>query len=184
MVSKKKIKAKSKVKTKTASKPKSKPKLKTKAKPVAKIQVKAKLKAKVQVKAKLKAKVAVKAKAQPQTKAPAKAPSKLSPPKNVDYSKAITPLGSRLVVRVAESERVTAGGLIIPDSVSQATGFLRAKVLAVGRGTQNKRGSIKPMDVKVGDTVLFSQHSGLKVKFNSEDLQIILETDVMGVVQN
>ena len=159
---------------------------KKKAKPTAKIQVKAKPKpkAKVAVKVKVKVKVKEKPKTKPQTKAPAKAPFKLSPPKNVDYSKAITPLGSRLVVRVAESERVTAGGLIIPDSVSQATGFLRAKVLAVGRGTQNKRGSIKPMDVKVGDTVLFSQHSGLKVKFNSEDLQIILEADVMGVVQN
>ncbi len=103
---------------------------------------------------------------------------------NIDYSKAITPLGDRLVVRLETAERVTAGGLIIPDTVSQVTGFLKAKVLAVGSGTQSKKGYLKPMDVKKGDTIFFSQHAGTKVQFNSEDLQIIKETDVMGVVQN
>lgn len=103
--------------------------------------------------------------------------------KKVDYSKAITPLGDRLVVRVVNSERITAGGLIIPDTVSDAVGFLKATVLAIGRGTQNKKGFIKTMDVQVGDSVLFSQYAGTKVQFNSEDLQIIHETDVMGIVQ-
>jgi chaperonin GroES len=109
--------------------------------------------------------------------------TKAAPAKKVDYSKAITPLGDRLVVRVVNSERITAGGLIIPDTVSDAVGFLKATVLAVGRGTQNKKGFIKTMDVQVGDAVLFSQYAGTKVQFNQEDLQIIHETDVMGIVQ-
>jgi chaperonin GroES len=110
--------------------------------------------------------------------------SKPAPVKSIDYSKAITPLGERLVVRLVMKETLTAGGLIIPDTVSQATGFLKAKVLAIGSGTKNKKGYVKPMDVQVGDTVLFSQHSGTKVQFNSEELQIIKESDVMGIVQN
>ncbi len=100
-----------------------------------------------------------------------------------NYSNVITPLGDRLVVRVASSERITAGGLIIPDTVSDAVGFLKATVLAVGRGTQNKKGFVKTMDVQVGDSVLFSQYAGTKVQFNEEELQIIHETDVMGIVQ-
>ncbi|MEK6628372.1 MAG: co-chaperone GroES [Bdellovibrionota bacterium] len=107
------------------------------------------------------------------------------PKANVDYSKAITPLGDRLVVRVTHSEKITPGGLIIPDSASSiATGYLKAMVLAVGSGAKSKKGHLRPLDVKIGDTVLFAEHSGTKVSFNSEDLQIIHETDVMGVVQN
>ena len=117
------------------------------------------------------------------TAASVKATKSSTPAKKVDYSKAITPLGDRLVVRVVNNERITAGGLIIPDTVSDAVGFLKATVLAVGRGTQNKKGFIKTMDVQVGDSVLFSQYAGTKVQFNSEDLQIIHETDVMGIVQ-
>ena len=110
-------------------------------------------------------------------------PTKAQPAKNVDYSKAITPIADRIVVRVDSLERVTSGGLIIPNTVSQATGFLKATVLAVGAGGTNKKGMLRPLDVKVGDTVLFAEHSGTKVQFNSEDLQIIHEYDVMGIVQ-
>ena len=114
---------------------------------------------------------------------PAAKPIKLQTKANVDYSKVITPLGDRLVVRVESLERVTAGGLIIPNSVSQATGFLKATVLAVGSGATNKKGMLRPLDVKKGDTVLFAAHSGTKVEFNMEELQIIHEYDVMGIVQ-
>ncbi|MBC7419601.1 MAG: co-chaperone GroES [Bdellovibrio sp.] len=110
-------------------------------------------------------------------------PTKAQPAKNVDYSKAITPLADRIVVRVESPERVTSGGLIIPETVSQAAGFLKATVLAVGAGGTNKKGMLRPLDVKVGDTVLFAEHSGTKVQFNSEDLQIIHEYDVMGIFQ-
>lgn len=105
--------------------------------------------------------------------------------KVVDYSKAITPLLDRLVVRVLQGERVTAGGLIIPDTVSMmATGYLKAEVVAVGHGSKNKKGHIKPLDVQIGDHVLFAQHAGTKIEFNAEELQIIHESDVMGILQN
>lgn len=158
--------------TKKPAKKSTAKKIKKAVKPKVKAKVSAKAKSKVKPKAKIK--VAVKNKTRPVVKASKKA---------VDYSQAITPLGDRLVVRVLANERVTAGGLIIPETVSEAVGFLKATVLAVGRGTQNKKGFIKTMDVQVGDAVLFSQHSGTKVKFNAEDLQIIHETDVMGIVQ-
>lgn len=102
----------------------------------------------------------------------------------VDYSKAITPLGDRLVVRVLSAERVTAGGIIIPDSAVTETGFIKAKVLAAGSGAKSKKGLLQPLDVQVGDTVLFNSYAGSKINFNSEELQIIHETDVMGVVQD
>lgn len=114
------------------------------------------------------------------------APKVTSTPKiaNIDYSKAITPLQDRLVVRLVNNERITAGGLIIPDSASIATGYLKAEVLAVGSGLKNKKGMLRPLDVKVGDRVLFAEYSGTKIQFNSEDLQIIHESDVMGIVQD
>lgn len=181
MANKKKMKAKPKakpkVKTKTTAKVKSKAKAKAKTNTKAKTKTKAKAKT-IQVKNKMALKKIAAKKPQPSSK------TKAMPVKSIDYSKAITPLGDRLVVRIVENERVTAGGLIIPDTVSQVSGFLKAKVLAVGRGTQNKKGLLKAMDVQKGDTVLFSQYAGTKVSFNSEDLQIIQETDVMGVVQD
>lgn len=113
-----------------------------------------------------------------------KAAAKPTPKVNVDYSKAITPLGDRLVVKVEAGERITAGGLIIPDSASLATGYLKATVMAVGAGGKSKKGLLRPLDVKIGDSVLFSEHAGTKVTFNAEELQIIHESDVMGIVQN
>lgn len=101
----------------------------------------------------------------------------------VDYAKAVTPLGDRLVVRVQSGERMTAGGLIIPDTAMMATGYLKAIVLATGTGSKNKKGQLRPLDVQIGDEVLFSEHAGVKIRFNSEDLQIVHETDVMGIVQ-
>ena len=126
----------------------------------------------------------------PMPKAPIKGASSVvktskAPKTNVDYSKAITPLGDRLVVRVVKSERKTPGGHIIPDYASSvAAGYLKASVLAVGSGGKTKKGNLQPLDVKIGDTVLFSEYSGTKVTFNSEELQIIHESDVMGIVQN
>lgn len=103
--------------------------------------------------------------------------------KNLDYSKAITPLGDRLVVRVVKGEKLTAGGLIIPDMVSSAIGHLKGEVLAVGNGGKNKKGAVRPLDVQKGDEVLFSEYAGTKIEFNSEELQIVHESDVMGIVQ-
>ena len=105
------------------------------------------------------------------------------PVKFVDYTKAITPLADRLVVRVVETEKVTAGGIIIPDNVSTVAGHLKGQVLAVGTGARNKKGQVRPLDVKLGDFVLFAEYSGIKVEFNSEEVQIVNESDVMGIVQ-
>lgn len=175
----KKAKKKTTAKVKKTAKPKAAKK--SKVKPV---KAKSKAKSNQKPQAKLKSNVAKtkKSSVKPSIKTSAKMPA-AKPTSKVDYSKAITPLGDRLVVRIVNNERVTAGGLIIPDTVSEAVGFLKATVLAVGRGTQSKKGFIKTMDVQIGDSVLFSQHAGTKVKFNAEELQIIHETDVMGIVQ-
>lgn len=156
---------------KVAKKPAKKPAKKAikKTKPVKKASPK---KSKPTPKAKLAA--------QPKVKIP-----KLSPIVKVDYTKAITPLEDRLVVRLINSERITPGGLIIPDTATSiAAGYLKATVLAAGHGIKNKKGQLRPLDVKVGDTVLVWEDAGTKVKFNSEDLLIIHEYDVMGIVQN
>lgn len=109
---------------------------------------------------------------------------KAAPKAQIDYTKAITPLLDRLVVRVITGERVTAGGLlIIPDTALMATGYLKAEVLAVGSGNKSKKGYLKPLDVKVGDKVLFAEYAGTKVQFNSEELHIIHEADVMGILE-
>lgn len=188
-----KVKTKTKVKTKVKTKAKAKAKSVVKNKVQVKVKPVVKAKSKVVVKAKTTAKVSTKAmpksKAKPASKAQVKAKSKaaIAAPKKAlkltDYSKAITPLADRLVIRVVQTEKVTPGGIIIPDTVSTIAGHLEGEVLAVGHGSKNKKGSIKPLDVQVGDFVLFSEHSGTQVVFNSEELQIIKESDVMGIVQ-
>lgn len=100
----------------------------------------------------------------------------------IDYSKAVTPLGDRLVVRKSVAERLTAGGLIIPDMVNTTEGNIQAVVLATGSGSKNKKGHVRPMDVQVGDQVLFSQYAGTPIIFNNEELMIIHESDVLGIL--
>ena len=171
------------VKKQTATKPakkktgsaKAKP-VKTKKAKVAKKTVKQTAKKTVQAKSPVVKPIAKAAKAKASA-TPNKAKA------NIDYSKAITPLHDRLVVRVFNAERITAGGLIIPDTALMATGYLKAEVLAVGTGTTSKKGNFKPLDVKIGDKVLFAEYAGTEVKFNSENLHIIHETDVMGILQ-
>jgi len=102
--------------------------------------------------------------------------------KNTDYSKVITPLGDRLVVRPIAAERVTAGGLILPDSATSTVGYIKGEVLAAGQGELNKKGHIKHLDVKVGQKILFSEYASTQVKFNDETLHIVHEKDVLGIV--
>lgn len=101
----------------------------------------------------------------------------------IDYSKAVTPLGDRLVVRVVKNETMTAGGLYIPDMAQSSDGYLKGEVLAVGQGHTTKKGFLRSMDVQKGNQVLFAEHAGTKVIFNSEELQIVNETDVLGIIQ-
>ena len=102
--------------------------------------------------------------------------------KNIDYSKAVTPLGERIVVRAVQAETMTAGGLFIPDTVDTKERYVKAIVLAVGRGATNKKGHVKLLDVKVGDTILFPAFASVRIHFNSEELHIVNESDVLGIV--
>jgi chaperonin GroES len=92
------------------------------------------------------------------------------------------PLHDRVVVRRVESEQKTAGGIIIPDTAKEKP--QEGEVIAVGPGARDENGQIQPLDVKPGDRVLFGKWSGTEVKLNGEDLLIMKETDIMGVVEH
>lgn len=117
-----------------------------------------------------------------QSKSPAKSAQSEVKAKKFDFEKLVTPLDDRLVVRVSGVERKTAGGLYIPDTVSDVSGNLEGHVVAVGRGSMNKKGHVRPMDVAVGDRIVFSQFAGTKIKIQNEDLLILRESEVLGVV--
>lgn len=90
------------------------------------------------------------------------------------------PLHDRVVVRRVESEEKTAGGIIIPDTAKEKP--QEAEVVAVGNGTRDDKGGLVALDVKAGDRVLFGKWSGTEVKINGEDLLIMKESDIMGVL--
>lgn len=106
------------------------------------------------------------------------------PAVKVDYTKAITPLGDRLVIRLIKTEKVSPAGLILPDSMSSTEGYLKGEVLVAGHGTYTKKGHHKLLDVKIGDVVLFNEYSSTKVKFNNEDLHIVHENEILGVTES
>jgi chaperonin GroES len=91
------------------------------------------------------------------------------------------PLHDRLLVRRVEQDEKTAGGIIIPDTAKEKP--MEGEVIAAGNGARTEDGKIIPMDVKVGDRILFGKWSGTEVKIDGEELLIIKETDVMGVVE-
>ena len=112
-----------------------------------------------------------------------KMPSPSSKMKKIDYSQVVSPLGDRIIVKIElPQDKVTAGGLIIPATSDFQEGYSQAKVLAVGPGWKSKKGQLHPMDVQVGNLVLFSEYKATKVQFNNEDLFILNESDVLGVV--
>ena len=91
------------------------------------------------------------------------------------------PLHDRIVVKRISADEKSAGGIIIPDTAQEKP--QQGEVVAVGTGARNERGEIVPLDVKAGDTVLFGKWSGTEVKINGEDLLIMKESDVMGVLE-
>ncbi len=91
------------------------------------------------------------------------------------------PLHDRVVVRRVEEENKTRGGIIIPDTAKEKP--QEGEVIAVGPGARNERGEIQPLDVKVGDRVLFGKWSGTEVRIDDEELLIMKETDIMGVIE-
>ncbi len=90
------------------------------------------------------------------------------------------PLHDRVVVERIEAEQKTAGGIIIPDTAKEKP--QEGKVIAVGPGARDESGKLVPLDVKVGDRVLFGKWSGTEVKIDGKDLLIMKESDIMGIV--
>ena len=93
---------------------------------------------------------------------------------------AFRPLHDRVLVRRIEAEEKTAGGIIIPDTAKEKP--QEGEVIAVGSGTLNDKGEVRPLDVKAGDRILFGKWSGSEVKIDGEDLLIMKESDIMGVL--
>ena len=91
------------------------------------------------------------------------------------------PLHDRVVVRRVEGESKTAGGIIIPDTAAEKP--QQGEVLAVGPGAREESGKLIPLDVKKGDKVLFGKWSGTEVKIDGQDLLIMKESDIMGVLE-
>ncbi|HEX6118775.1 MAG TPA: co-chaperone GroES [Dongiaceae bacterium] len=91
------------------------------------------------------------------------------------------PLHDRVLVRRIDADEKTAGGIIIPDTAKEKP--QRGEVIAVGAGTRTEEGRLTPLDVKVGDEVLFGKWSGTEVKIDGEDLLIMKESDILGVVE-
>ena len=90
------------------------------------------------------------------------------------------PLHDRVVVRRVDSEEKTAGGIIIPDTAQEKP--QEGEIIAVGSGARDESGKIVKLDVKSGDRVLFGKWSGTEVKLNGEDLLIMKESDIMGII--
>lgn len=91
------------------------------------------------------------------------------------------PLHDRILVRRSNEEKKTIGGIIIPDTAKEKP--MQGEVVAVGPGARTDRGEIVALDVAVGDVVLFGKYAGTEVKIDGEDLVILRESDVMGVVE-
>jgi chaperonin GroES len=93
----------------------------------------------------------------------------------------IRPLQDRVIVKRIEEEEKTKGGIIIPDTAKEKP--QEGKVIAVGKGKLNDEGKLMPLDVKVGDKILFGKYTGSEIKLNGEEHLIMREDDILGVVE-
>ena len=93
---------------------------------------------------------------------------------------AFRPLGDRVLVKRVEEEEKTKGGIIIPDTDKEKP--QEGEIIAVGSGARDEAGKLVPLDVKAGDRILFGKWSGTEVKLNGEDLLIMKESDIMGII--
>jgi chaperonin GroES len=91
------------------------------------------------------------------------------------------PLHDRVAVRRVEEDQKTAGGIIIPDTAAEKP--TQGEIVAVGGGARNEKGEVVPLDVKVGDRILFGKWSGTEVKIDGETLLIMKESDIMAVIE-
>ena len=94
----------------------------------------------------------------------------------------LKPLGSRVVVEPLEQEEVTAGGIVLPDTAKEKP--QKGTVLSVGPGDRDDTGKYIPMDVKVGDVVLFAKYGGTEIKIEGKKLLILRESDLLAIVEN
>ena len=90
------------------------------------------------------------------------------------------PLHDRVLVRRVEEEEKSAGGIIIPDTAKEKP--MQGTIVAAGPGARNEQGEIAPLDVKTGDLILFGKWSGTEIKLDGEDLLIMKESDIMGIL--
>ena len=93
-----------------------------------------------------------------------------------------SPLHDRVLVRPVESDARSAGGIIIPDTVKEKP--MEGEVIAAGGGARGDDGKLRPLDVKKGDRVLFGKWSGTEVKIDGEELMIMKESDIMGIIED
>ena len=93
----------------------------------------------------------------------------------------LQPLFDRVVIKRMEEEKISAGGIVIPDSAAEKP--VQGKIVAVGKGKILEDGNVRPLDVKVGDKILFGKYSGTEVKVDGEDLLVMREEDVMAVIE-
>jgi chaperonin GroES len=92
----------------------------------------------------------------------------------------IRPLHDRVIVKRLEEERTSKGGIVIPDSATEKP--IQGKVMAVGKGKILEDGKVRPLDVKVGDRVLFTKYGGTEVKVDGDEVLVLREEDIMGVL--
>ncbi len=93
----------------------------------------------------------------------------------------LKPLHDRVVVKPLEAEETTAGGIIIPDTAKEKP--MEGRVVAAGPGVRGEDGKLQPLDVKKGDQILYGKWSGTEVKLNGDDLLIMKESDIMGIIE-
>lgn len=93
----------------------------------------------------------------------------------------LRPLYDRVVIRRLEEERVSAGGIVIPDTAAEKP--IQGEVVAVGKGKVLDNGEVRPLEVKVGDKVLFGKYSGTEVKVGDEKLLVMREDDIMAIIE-
>ncbi len=92
----------------------------------------------------------------------------------------IKPLHDRAVVKRLDEDRTTPGGIVIPDSAAEKP--VRGEVIAIGKGKVLDNGEVRPMDVKVGDKVLFGKYAGTEIKIDGQELVVMREDDIMAVI--
>ena len=94
----------------------------------------------------------------------------------------IRPLHDRVIVKREEDERKSPGGIVIPDTATEKP--MKGRVIAVGKGKILESGEIRPLDVKIGDKVLFGKYSGTEVKMDGDDVLVMREEDIMAIIEN